>query len=142
MRKLVVCLAVAMCAVFAQAADGVEKQILSLEQKWAQAQKASDANAIAPLLSDNFVIIFPDGRVMNKAQALDDIKKSKMESVEATDMKVTVSGDTAIVVGTWKGKGIGGDGKPEDETERFVDTWHKSANGQWQCLASGNAKIQ
>jgi len=142
MRKFVVCLAVALCAVCAQAADSVEKQVLALEQKWAQAQKASDANAIAPLLADSFVIVFPDGRLMNKAQALEDTKKSKMESVEASEMKVTSYGDTAIVTGIWMGKGTDADGKPEDDRDRFVDTWHKGANGQWQCVASGNAKMQ
>jgi len=122
--------------------DSVEKQVLSLEQNWAQAQKASDVDAIAPMLADNFVIVFPDGRVMNKAQALDDTKKSKMESVEASEMKVISYGNTAVVTGIWKGKGTDGDGKPEDDRDRFVDTWHKSANGTWQCIASGNAKIQ
>jgi ketosteroid isomerase-like protein len=144
MRKFVVCLVVALSALCAQAqmGDSVEKQILSLEQKWAQAQKASDADAIAPMLADSFVIMFPDGRLMNKAQALDDTKKSKMQSVEATDMKVTSHGDTVIVTGIWTGKGTDADGKPEDDRDRFVDTWHKSGNGKWQCVASGNAKMQ
>ena len=144
MKKVLVCLAVVVSAMCAQAqmGDSVEKQILSLEQKWAQAQKASDADAIAPLLADSFVIMFPDGRVMNKAQALDDTKKSKMESVEASEMKVISYGNAAVVTGIWKGKGIGGDGKPEDESDRFVDTWHKSADGKWQCIASGNTKMQ
>lgn len=144
MRKFVVCLAVALSALCAQAqtGDSVEKQIISLEQKWAQAQKASDANAIAPMLADSFVIVFPDGRLMNKAQALDDTKKSKMESVEASDMKVTSYGNTATVTGIWKGKGTDAQGKPEDDRDRFVDTWHKSADGKWQCIASGNAKMQ
>jgi ketosteroid isomerase-like protein len=143
MKKVLVCLVMVVSAVcvHAQMGDSVEKQVLSLEQKWAQAQKASDADAIAPLLADKFVMVFPDGRVMTKAQALDDTRKSKMDSVEASELKVTSYGDTAIVVGIWKGKGIGGDGKPEDESERFVDTWHKAANGQWQCVASGNTKM-
>lgn len=144
MRKFLVCLVVALSALCAQAqmGDSVEKQIMSLEQKWAQAQKASDADAIAPMLADNFVIVFADGRLMNKAQALDDTRKSKMESVEASDMKVTSYGNTAVVTGIWKGKGTDAEGKPEDDRERYVDTWHKSGNGQWQCIASGNAKIQ
>ncbi len=143
-RKFLVCVAVALSAVCVQAqmGDSVEKQIISLEQKWAQLQKASDADAIAPMLADGFVIVYPDGRLMNKSQALDDTKKSKMESVEASDMKVTSYGNTATVTGIWKGKGTDGEGKPEDERERFVDTWHKSANGTWQCVASGNAKMQ
>lgn len=144
MKKVLVCMAVAFSAlcVQAQMGDSVDKQIIGLEQKWAQAQKASDADAIAPMLADNFKIVFSDGRVMNKSQALDDTKKSKMESVEASDMKVTSYGNTAVVTGIWKGKGTDAQGKPEDDRERFIDTWHKSADGKWQCIASGNATIK
>lgn len=144
MRKFLVCLAVVLSALCAQAqmGDSVEKQIISMEQKWAQAQKASDADAIAPMLDNKFVIMFADGRLMNKAQTLDDTKKSKMDSVEASEMKVTNYGNTAVVTGIWKGKGIDGSGKPEDDRERFIDTWHKSGSGTWQCVASGNTKMQ
>ena len=148
MKKVLVCLAVVLAALSVQAqvgdssGAGVQKQIADLEQKWAQAQKASDADAIAPMLADKFVIVFSDGRILNKSQALDDTKKSKMESVEASDLKVTSYGNTAVVTGTWKGKGIDGSGKPINDHERFIDTWHKAADGKWQCIGSGNSTIQ
>lgn len=142
MKKLLVCVAVVLSALAVQAQGGVEKQITGMEQKWAEAQKASNADAIAPMLADNFKIVFSDGRVMNKSQALDDTRKSKMDSVEASDMKVTSYGDTAVVTGTWKGKGTDAAGKPTDDTERFIDTWHKMPDGKWQCIASGNATIK
>jgi ketosteroid isomerase-like protein len=139
-------MAVVLSALSVQAQKGdsggsSEKQIIALEQKWAQLQKASDVDALAPMLADNFVIVFADGRLMNKSQALDDTKKSKMASVEETDMKVSSYGNTAVVTGIWKGKGIGADGKPVDNREQFIDTWHKSADGKWQCIASGNTKL-
>ena len=148
MKKVLVCMALVLAALSVQAqmgdnaGAGVDKQIMALEQKWAVAQKASDADAIAPMLANNFVIMFSDGRVMNKAQALDDTKKSKMTSVDVSDMKVTSYGNTAIVTGAWKGKGTDPTGKPTDENERFVDTWHKAADGKWQCIASGNTTIK
>jgi len=55
---------------------------------------------------------------------------------------VTSYGNTAIATGIWWGKGIAGDGKPQDQRERFVDTWHKMPDGKWQCIASGNTNIQ
>lgn len=148
MKKVLLCMVVALAAVSASAQMGekaggsVEKQIMALEQKWAQAQKASDADAIAPMLADNFAIVFADGKVMNKAQALEDAKKSKMESVQASDMKVTSYGNTAVVTGTWDGKGTDADGKPMNQHERFIDTWHKAGDGKWQCISSGNATIK
>jgi ketosteroid isomerase-like protein len=148
MNKVQMCLVVALTslAVQAQTGDktggGIEKQIVSMEQKWAAAEKISNADAIAPMLAENFVIIFGDGKVMNKAQELEDVKKAKMEQLQVSDIKVTSYGNTAVATGTWYGKGIGGDGKPEDERERFVDTWHRMPDGKWQCIASGNTKIQ
>jgi len=144
MKKVFVCLAIVLTtvAIQAQKGGGVDKTIMDLEQKWAQAQKASDADAIAPMLADNFAIVFADGKVMNKSQALDDTRKSKMDSVEARDLKVTSYGDTAIAIGVWKGKGTDGSGKPIDERERFIDTWHKMPDGKWQCVGSGNTDIK
>ena len=148
MKKILLFVAIVLAALSVQAQTGesaggsVEKQIMALEQKWAQAQKASDADAIAPMLANNFVIVFPDGTMMNKSQALDDTKKSKMDTVEVSDMKVTSYGNTAIVTGVWKGKGTDGSGKPTDERDRFIDTWRKSSDGKWQCIGSGNTMIK
>jgi ketosteroid isomerase-like protein len=148
MKNVLVCIAVVLAALSVQAqmgdsaGGGVDKQIIALEQKWAQAQKASNVDAIAPMLADKFVIVFADGRVMNKAQTLDDTKKSKMDSVEVSDLKATSYGNTAVVTGVWKGKGTDGDGKPMNQRERFIDTWHQAADGKWQCIGSGNTTLQ
>jgi ketosteroid isomerase-like protein len=146
MKKLVLCLvlaaSVAVQAQMSKTGGGVEKQIAGMEQSWAQAPKASNADAIAPMLADNFVIVFADGKLMNKAQTLDDAKKSKMQDVQVSDIKVTSYGNTAIATGVWKANGTGADGKPLNQHEQFVDTWHKMPDGKWQCIASGNANIQ
>jgi ketosteroid isomerase-like protein len=142
MKKVLVCMAVVLSALAVQAQGGVEKQITGMEQKWAEAQKASNADAIAPMMANSFSIVFADGTVMNKSQALDDTRKSKMDSVDISDLKVTSYGDTAVVTGNWKGKGTDGKGKAVNQNERFIDTWHKMPDGKWQCIASGNAPIQ
>ncbi len=144
MKKVVVCMVAVLSVlpVHAQSGGGVDKQVTMLEQKWADAQKTSNADAIAPMLANNYVTVFADGTMMNKAQNLEDTKKSKMESVEVSDIKVTSYGDTAIATGVWKGKGTDGSGKPMNQKERFVDTWHKMPDGKWQCIGSGNTNVQ
>ena len=57
-------------------------------------------------------------------------------------MKVTVHGDSAIVTGTWTGKGTDGTGKAVDTKERWADTWIKMPNGKWQCVASASATMK
>jgi len=57
-------------------------------------------------------------------------------------LKVTVFGDTAIAIGTFKAKGTDGTGKPMDVRERFTDTWVKMPNGKWQCVASQGTAVK
>ena len=64
----------------------------------------------------------------------------KYESLEISDIKVHVYGNSAVATGTgnvkasMKGHDISG-------TYRFTDTWVKR-NGKWQCVASQGTKIQ
>src|SRR5207248_9442497 len=44
--------------------------IVALENKWADAQKAGDANAVAPLLHENFITTDVSGHSYNKKELL------------------------------------------------------------------------
>jgi len=143
MKRLLMCFTFVLLALAVQAQmgdmGGVDKAIAGLEQQWTMAGKMSNADGVAPLLADNFVSMDSDGSMRSKSQTLDMIKKSKWETNEISDVKVTTHGNTAIATGAWRGKGMGADGKPVDAHERWVDTWMKMANGKWQCIASASA---
>lgn len=119
-----------------QTSGGTEKAVAALEQKWLQAQKTNNPDLLAPLLADKVVVTGADGKVSGKAETLATYKKTKWESVDYTDVKVTVFGDTAIATGGFVGKGTDASRKPFDENLRWTDTWVKMPNGQWQCVAS------
>jgi len=110
--------------------------VAALEQQWLQGQKANNPDLIAPLLADKIVVTEADGKVLDKAGMLAFYKKTKWDSAEYTDVKVTVFGDTAIATGGFKGKGTDAAGKPFDNNERWTDTWTKMPSGKWQCVAS------
>ncbi len=139
MKKVLVCFAIALMAVAVQAMDGVEKTIAGMEQQWATAGKASNADAIAPMLAKNFIGLNSDGTTADRAKVLENTTKSKWEINEISDVKVTVTGNTAIATGAWRGKGTDQDGKSVDAHERWVDTWTKMPDGKWQCIASASA---
>jgi ketosteroid isomerase-like protein len=113
-----------------------EKAVEAQEQQWLQAQKTNSPDLLAPLLADKIVVTEADGKVLDKDGTLAEYKKTKWDSAEYTDVKVTVFGDTAIATGGFKGKGTDATGKPFDNTERWTDTWMKMPNGKWQCIAS------
>jgi ketosteroid isomerase-like protein len=148
MKRMLVWSVVALLSlmVAAQAQDkmggGTERTIAALEQKWADAGKASNPDAIAPLLADKFINTDSNGKVTGKAETLASIKASKWEKDEISNVKVTVFGKTAIASGDWVGKGTDANGKPVDGHERWTDTWTEMSAGQWQCIASHGSTIK
>lgn len=120
----------------------VAQALIKMENQWAQASKTGNADALAPLLADDFIALDSDGTLRSKAEVLARVKKGKWTVNEIADMKVTLHGDSAIVTGTWTGKGTDGEGKAVDAKERWADTWVKGASGNWQCVASASAPMK
>ena len=121
---------------WSQTRGDAAKAVLALEQQWLRGQKTNNPELVAPLLSDKIVITEADGKVLDKAGTLATYQKTKWDSADYVDVKVTVFGDTAIATGGFKGKGTDAIGTPFDENERWTDTWVKMPGGKWQCVAS------
>lgn len=120
----------------------VEDQIKEREQNWAQATVKEGAAAVDQYEADDIIDTDPSGRVTDKAQDKTDLSSGdlKFQSIELSDLKVHVYGNTAVAAGTstlkgtYKGQDISG-------RYRFTDTWVKR-NGKWQAVASQSTKIQ
>lgn len=132
---------------FAQSASGdksgnLSQNLMDMERKWADAAKADNPGAVDAMLSDNFVNLDSDGTLLTKSASLERMKKAKWETNDVSDMQVTQNGHTAIVSGTWHGKGADGMGRSMDSRERFVDTWEQMPDGSWRCVASASAPLK
>jgi ketosteroid isomerase-like protein len=114
----------------------------SLEEQWLQADKTNNLDLLAPLLADKFVNTDNDGKVLNKAEWLAEMKVIKVVSAENYDVKVTIFGNAAIATGGFKSKGTDESGKPFALDIRWTDTWVKMSNGQWQCVASHASSVK
>ena len=119
----------------------VEQQLKDLEQQWVKASLAGDGQALASMLSDDFVNVDSDGSVRDKAETMARTSKAKFETSQLAELHVNEHGDSAIVTGTWTGKGMDADGKTVDTKERFADTWVKK-DGKWVCVASASATLK
>jgi uncharacterized protein (TIGR02246 family) len=131
--------------VFAQAAmaTGAEQAVAALEKKWLQSQKTNDASLLEPLLADNIVDTSTDGKLITgKAAVMADAKTVKWASAEYENVQVTMHGDAAVVTAIFTGKGTDTAGKPVNVHERFTDTWVKSADGHWLCVATHGSTIK
>lgn len=129
-------------AAFAQnAANDEGGRVLGLEKAWNHAIEAKDTRALDQLLAATFVAVEIDGSVSSKSEFLASIKAPEYQPSQAVneDMSVQVYGNSAVVVGIFRIKGVE-KGKPYVHRERFIDTWIKR-DGGWQCVASAATLI-
>ena len=112
----------------------MEEELLKLENEFARAVASNNADALDRLLADDWIIVEPDGSIIDKARFLEVIRSGALshESMKSTDLKVRVYGNTAVVTGltTSKGKFMGQD---FISCERATDIFVKQAD-RWQCV--------
>lgn len=134
-------LAIGSIGMSAQQADPREGKLLVLERLWNEAQVNHDSAALDALVAERFVNTEYDGEVSDKTKFLADIKDPlfKPTSVSIQDLKVSLYGDTAVIIGNYHTKGTY-QGRPYDHFGRFTDTWVLDG-GKWQCVASHTSLI-
>jgi ketosteroid isomerase-like protein len=112
----------------------MEEELLKLENEFARAVASNNADVLDRLLVDDWIIVEPDGSIIDKARFLEVIRSGALshESMESTDLRVRVYGNTALVTGltTSKGNFMGQD---FTSCERATDIFVKQAD-RWQCV--------
>lgn len=70
-------------------------------RRWAAAEQAGDADALAEMATDDFLLVGPLGFVVDRQQWLDRYRNGDLVTsrLDWTDTRARVFGDTAIVVG-------------------------------------------
>jgi ketosteroid isomerase-like protein len=115
--------------------------ILALEHAWDQAQERGDAKALSTIFDDALIYVDYDGKLLTKAEYMARVKANNthMQQIVAEEMSVQMFGTTAVVVGTYRAKGIES-GKPYVKRGRFTDTWVLRGTN-WICIAAGTTPI-
>ncbi len=117
---------------------GIATQVKRMENRWQDAIRNHDVDALRELLAEDFVGTSSTGRVGSKSTLLSELRRDKnvYTSVEASRMSVRTAGDdTAIVTGITREAGTTPSGQRFRTARRFTDTWVKRA-GIWRCIAS------
>ena len=114
----------------------MQGEILRLEKEFSQAIVKNDAEAVGRFLADDWIIIDPDGGIIDRARFLGVIKSGVLihEMMESDDTRVRIYGNAAIVTAlvTTKGKF---NGQAFTSRERATDVFVKQS-GRWQCALS------
>lgn len=112
----------------------MQEELLRLEKEFAQAVVKNDADAVGRFLADDWIIVDPDGRIIDKSRFLGVIKSGALshEIMESDDLRVRLYGNTAVVtaLATSKGKFMGQD---FTSCERATDIFVKQ-DDRWQCV--------
>ena len=112
----------------------MSEDLLKLEEDFAKAIVSNDADAVARFVSDDWIIIDPDGGVIDKGRFLAVMRSGALthEAMESTDVRLRAYGDTAVVtaVTSTKGRFMG---QEFTSRERATDVFVKR-DGRWQCV--------
>jgi len=118
-----------------------ERQVLKIENEWADAILRLDTKTINRLQADEWTIIDPSGKLSTKAEDLNNLMsgKSKFQSFRNEEMKVKVYGKTAIVTGLSTIKGTS-DANDLTGHYRFIDVLVKK-DGMWKAVATQLTRV-
>lgn len=140
---LIILLCSALPRAAAQNSDdsGGRSNILALEHAWDQAQERGDVKALSAIFDNALIYVDYDGKLLTKAEYLARVKANNihMQQIVAEEMSVQMFGSTAIVVGTYRVKGVE-NGKPYVRRGRFTDTWVLRGTN-WICIAAATTPI-
>ena len=112
----------------------MQEDLLALEREFAQAIVKSDVDAVEQFLADDWMIIDPDGGMIEKSHFLDAMKSGALthDTMESVDVRVRIYETMAVVTALTTTKGSFS-GHAFASTERATDVFvHR--NGRWQCV--------
>ncbi len=114
-------------------ADDVQA-VAALDERYQAAVKSNDAETMARILADDFVLVTGRGKVHTKAELLEDARRktATYEHQEDTQRTVRVWGDTAVVTALLWEKGVDR-GQPFDYHVWFSDTYVRAPGG-WKYV--------
>ena len=111
-----------------------EEELLRVEKEFAEAIVKNDLEGIERLVADDWIIIGPDGEIVERARFFEVIKSGAMthDTMESEDFRIRIYGDSAVVTGITRAKGKFM-GQEFSTQERATDVFI-NRDGRWQCV--------
>lgn len=114
--------------------DATEQELLEVAAQWDQAMVTNDSLSIGEFMTNDWVIVGPDGSVDGKERFLSLIESGDLSHnvMETHDMKVRIYGETAVAVA----RGVSGGhyrGQQFLLTERTSCVFVKQSD-RWRCV--------
>jgi ketosteroid isomerase-like protein len=116
--------------------------IAALEQRLAQAWVDRDQRFIEGLLASDWTVTDPSGRVLTRAQVLEETFSSeerKIDAMAVDDVNVKIIGDVAVATGRTRATGSY-QGQAASVVLRFTDVFVRR-DGRWQVVVSHGTMV-
>src|SRR5499427_10453582 len=112
----------------------MEKELLKIEEEFAEAIVKNDVESIGRLVADDWIIIDPNGEIVDRTRFFEVIKSGALthDIMESEDFRVRVYGESAVVTAITSTKG-NFMGQEFSTRERATDAFVKR-DGRWQCV--------
>jgi len=125
----------------AQAASPRDVALQVADTQWNTYRLHGDAKALAPLLSDRWVLTHSDGKVQHKTDYLAQLATGSRRNtgISNEDINIEIHGDTAVVTGKSIQSGVGEQG-PFSGSFRFTRVWVWQ-DGRWIMAASHSSRL-
>ena len=84
-----------------------EEELLKVEKEFAEAIVKNDLEGLERLVANDWIIIGPDGEIVERARFFEVIKSGAMthDTMESEDFRIRVYGDSAVATGITRTKG-------------------------------------
>jgi ketosteroid isomerase-like protein len=112
----------------------MEEELLRLENAFAEAIVKNDLEGIGRFVTDDWIIIDPNGEIVDRVRFFEVIKSGTLthDMMESEDFRVRVYGDSAVVTGVTRTKGKFM-GQEFSTQERATDVFVRR-DRRWQCV--------
>ncbi len=140
MNKSLIAICVAVACANAQNNGKAEAEVKEAEHAWVRAATTNDQTALTSLLAPKLVYTHSTGLIEGKSEymkALDSFQKYK--SIDLSDMRINVYGNTAIVNTRARMTGAT-KGTPFDNQLLVIHVWVKQG-GKWQLAAHQTTRL-
>lgn len=116
--------------------------VIALENAWGAASIKRDGATVGRMLSPDFTFVNADGQLQTKAQLIAAINSDTAQYVSGANsaMSARVHGGAVVITGVWTSTVKTTSGAKENRY-RWTDTWVKSPQGGWMCIAGQSTRM-
>jgi len=121
----------------ADTANAADRAALeALNRDWLNAYKTRDKAALERILADDFTAVYPDNRVLRKADLIAAATGTGrvIETIGWDNLRVLIFGDIAVVTARSTMTGTSG-GKPLNASNDYADVYAKRG-GRWVAISA------